>query len=121
MQSAYKIKKKLPSWALMLLILVAVAVVALVTLHFTGVIDLSFLPTSLTYLYMWSSADITNSVLTTIGLVAGGVLLYYVIQKYFVGQKMLAPVAQTYAPQAGLTPPSLIQTDSNTVVEKTSN
>lgn len=82
-------KKKLSKSAWVLVFLLIIGVVTVVVLGILGIIDLSPIGNGLMGFYMWASADIVNAGIVTVLLPIAGVFLYYIIQHYFVGQKVV--------------------------------
>lgn len=107
-------KRKLSKSAWALVLIALIAVIAIVVCAFLGIIDLSPVATGFLSIYMWASTDILNAVLITVGWVAVGVLGYYVIIKYFIGNKVTTSMP-TYTPQ-GQTLSNPQQQGSETVI-----
>ena len=109
-------KRKLSKSAWALVLIALIAVIALVVVSVLGIIDLSFLGIGFLAIYSWASIDIINALLLTAGWFTLGVLIYYVVIKYFVGQK----VTNTGLGQPGYAPtpayPSQSQKDTETVI-----
>ena len=93
-------KSKVPLSVWILLIVVFVSIIALITLHFVGIIDLSFLAAWFIGTFAWAGSDIVNAVLLSLGIVTGTILIDYAIRKYIIGTKMLALTTQpSYDPR----------------------
>jgi hypothetical protein len=98
-------KKKSPLvWVFIIMIIVAIVIVAvLATLHNPDTdapyLDLTPVTDAVLGFYMWASIDITNAAIATVGLMVAGALFYYIIIKYFVGQKVTVAQQTGYMPQ----------------------
>ena len=106
-----KAKMSKSSWVLILLL--AVAIIALPILHFTGVIDLSFFGVGFESITMWGSESILNGVLLLGGFFVFGMVTWYVLKKYIFGTQV--PVTAPYIP-AGQTISQPQQQQEETVV-----
>ena len=89
-----KTKMSKSSWVLILLLVVAI--IALPILHFTGIIDLSFIGIAFESITLWGADSILNGVLLLGGFFALGMVTWYVLKKYIFG---------TQVPTAGVYPP----------------
>jgi len=107
-------KRKKSIWVWVLLILIFAAIIALTICHLLGIIDLSFIATGFLGIYMWASVDVVNALIVTVGWVTLGILGYWILLKYFIGQKVTTNTP-TYQPQ-GQTINQQPQTDSETVI-----
>lgn len=74
------------AWALVLIMIIGV--VAIIVAAALGFIDLAPVGDGLVAVYMWASMDIVNAVLISIALPLVGILLFWVVQRYFIGQKV---------------------------------
>lgn len=98
-------KKKMSKSAWLLIFLAIAAVIAVIITASLGIIDLS--PVSNVYLavFSWAGVDIVNAILLSLGLFMFGVLVYYAITKYIIGNKVTTtlpaytPTGQTVTPQ----------------------
>jgi hypothetical protein len=93
-------KRKLSKSAWLLIILAGVALIALILCSALGIIDLSWLGVGYLSIFMAASTDLVIAVLISAGFFALGVLTYWTLIKYFIGNKVTtAPGAQPgYAP-----------------------
>jgi hypothetical protein len=100
-------KSRLPIWATLLLIIIAVAVIVAVTLHFAGILDLSIVGVWYQGVFYWGSVEIVNALILTIVVLAGVGGLVYFVTKYVIGQRVIVQNQPAYQPQVGLTSPTL--------------
>jgi len=109
-------RKKLSKSGWILLGIIVILVIALPILHFTGVIDLSFLGNGYVGLMVWASENAWNALIVGIGHVAIGVLIFYGLKSYIIGEKqvMITTGASGYAPQPSV--PSQPQQKDETVI-----
>ena len=94
------IKAKMSKSAWVLILLLVVAIIALPILHFTGIIDLSFIGTGFESITYWGSESILNGVLLLGGFFALGMVTWYVLKKYIFGTQVSTaglynPIGQT--------------------------
>jgi hypothetical protein len=111
------IKKKMSTSAYILIALLIVAIIALPILHFTDILDLSFLGTGFEDIMLWASEETLNGVLLLGGVFAGGALSFYIVKTYLLGTQIPAttPVySGGYNPQP--TQPSQPQQEDETVI-----
>jgi hypothetical protein len=109
-------RKKLSKSGWILLALVAILLIVLPTLHFVGVIDLSFLGNGYLGLMIWASENAWNALIVGIGHVTLGVLIFYGLKSYIIGEKqvMITTTGAGYAPQPSV--PSQPQQKDETVI-----
>jgi hypothetical protein len=109
-------RKKLSKSGWILLGILAILVIALPILHFTGIIDLSFLGTGYVGLMMWASENGWNALITGTGHVTLGILLFYGLKSYIIGEKqvMITTTSGGYSPQPSV--PSQPQQKDETVI-----
>jgi hypothetical protein len=91
-------KRKLSKSGWLLIILAFAAVIGVVVCAALGVIDLSWLGTGFLGIYVTASQDLILAILLTVGWIALGILGYYVLIKYFIGNKVTTTMP-TYTPQ----------------------
>jgi len=107
-------KKKLSKSAWLLIFIALIAVVAVIVLASLGIIDLSPAGNAYLTVFMWGSNDIVNALLLSAGLFMLGVLVYYAVTKYFIGNKVTTTMP-AYMPQ-GQTVAAQPKSDSETVI-----
>jgi hypothetical protein len=103
------------TWALIILVLVAVIVVGV--LAAIGYISLAFLGDALISVMSFGAASWINATLVLIGSFALGLVFYYVVINYFVGQKVTTTPNYSsggYNPQP--TTPTPAQSGKETVI-----
>ena len=87
-------------WLIIMVVVVIFAILA--TVHFAGIIDLSFFGAWFLGAYSWASVDIMNGLILLAGIGVPFALLGWAIQKYVIGVKIINPVAaatgQVYNP-----------------------
>jgi len=86
-------RKKLSKSGWILLAIFAVLVIALPILHFTGILDLSFLGNGYVALMIWASSNGWNALIVGVGHIVFGVLIFYGLKSYIIGEKISAPTA----------------------------
>jgi hypothetical protein len=91
------IKKKMSTSAYILIALFIVAIIALPILHFTEILDLSFLGTGFSDIMTWAATETLNGVLLIGGVFAGGMLFYYIVKTYLLGTQV-SMTTQPYTP-----------------------
>ena len=70
------IKKKMSTSAYILIALCIIAIISLPILHFTEILNLSFLGTGFEDIMTWAAAETLNGVLLIGGVFAGGMTFY---------------------------------------------
>ena len=91
-------KGKKSIWMWVLIFVVIGVVVALGVLYYMGMDYISWIGTGLMSLYGdFAAASWVNATLISAGWVALGVLGFYVIKKYFIGEKVTTPISN-YTP-----------------------
>jgi hypothetical protein len=109
------LKKKLSKSGWLLIGLAVVAIIALPILHFTGVIDLSFIGNLFLNLKMYGASDIISGAIESLLWVGLGVGLLYVLKNYIFGTQISAAVAQqAYIPRGDI-PQSTASSEEVTV------
>ena len=97
------LKKKLSKSGWILIGLFVVLIIALPILHFTGVIDLSFLGTVFLSVKMYGAADVVSGILESLIWFALGLGVFYVLKNYIFGTQIsAAAAAQSYVPRGDL-------------------
>ena len=82
-----------------LIIMVAFVIVAiLATLHFAGIIDLSFFGVWFLGAFSWASVDIMNGLILLAGIGVPFAILGWALQKYVFGVKVVPGVVNTGQP-----------------------
>jgi hypothetical protein len=110
-------RKKKSIWLWVLIIVAVAAVGTAALLHFLGIINLGFLGVGFLAMQVWSAETVVNGILLDVGLVTLGVLIYYVLKTYFIGNTVSGAVQagqQGYAPAPVY--PSQTQKDTETVI-----
>jgi uncharacterized membrane protein len=97
------LKKKLSKSGWILIGLVVVLIIALPILHFTGVIDLSFIGTVFLSVKMYGAADVVSGVLESLIWFGLGIGTLYILKNYILGTQIsAAAAAQSYIPRGDL-------------------
>ncbi len=81
-------RKKLSKSGWLLLGLFVVGVIVGITLHFVGIIDLSFIGNGYLTIMMWASSNGWNAAIVGAGHVVIGVLIFYGLKSYIIGEKI---------------------------------
>ena len=92
-----KKKKSTLLYAVILTIVIVIVVVAV--LAWMGTISLAFIETGLIGYSEFGAVSVVNSILIIVGPFVLGALFYYVIKKYFIGEKV-----STTMPAGGYSP-----------------
>lgn len=108
-------KKKLSkgTWALILLVLIAVIAVAVCGA--LGVIDLTWAADLAVGYAMFGTISWMNAVLIIAAPLVGGMILMWVLYRWFIGQKVTMPTGTGYNPQP-TTPTQSGQSGTDTVI-----
>jgi predicted membrane protein len=91
-------KKKLSKGTWVLIFVLIAAVIAVAVLAVVGYISLAFLTDALVSVMTFGTASWINAVLILTGTFVLGILFYYVVINYFVGNKV-TNTAPIYTPQ----------------------
>lgn len=107
-------RKKLSKSGWILLAMLGVLCIAAPLLHFTGIIDLSFLGVGYMGLMLWAGENGWNALIVGVGHVAFGLLIFYGLKSYIIGEKQVMMGPMGYHPQP--TTPSQPQSSPETVI-----
>jgi sterol desaturase/sphingolipid hydroxylase (fatty acid hydroxylase superfamily) len=108
-------RKKLSKAAWALVFIFIIGIIAIIVAATLGFIDLTPVSDGVLAIYMWASMDIVNAVLITIALPLAGVLLFWVVQRYFIGQKVTT-TAPMYTPQGQTLSQPIHNQENETVI-----
>ncbi len=110
-------RKKLSKSGWILLGIGAVLLIALPILHFTNIMNLSFLGEGYVGLMMWASENGWNALIVGSGHVVFGLLIFYGLKSYIIGEQQVMITtagASGYNPQPSV--PSQPQQREDTVI-----
>jgi hypothetical protein len=108
-------RKKLSKGTWALIIIAFVALIAVVVTAFLGYISLQFLADWATGTMMFGATGWVNAIIVLVTPFVGGILVCYVAYRYFIGQKVTAPLGNNYVPQGQSVSPAG-QSGSETVI-----
>jgi hypothetical protein len=101
MQSTTRaLKNRAPLWVWALLLGLVIIVAVLATLHFVGIVDLTFLGDWFMGAFSWASLSIINGGLLFAGIFIFGAACFWFYKAYIVGVK----ISNTQGQQQGYTP-----------------
>jgi len=108
-------KKKLSKSAWFLVFLLIAAVITIAVLAIVGMISLQFVADGIVgYMAVGASSWMMGTLLIALPFL-GGILFFYIVKVYFIGNKTVSPVAQGgYAPAPAY--PTAQQKDTETVI-----
>ena len=98
-------KKKLSKGTWVLIFVIFAAIIGVAVAAALGYIDLAPYADMYVSIFMWGSTNIYSSLILTVGFMAIGGVLVYLIYNYFRGQKV-AVGNTVYTPQTGATQPT---------------
>lgn len=109
-------RKKLSKGTWALILIVFISIIAIAVAAFLGYISLQFLADWVVGTMAFGSTGWVNGVIVLITPFVGGILVAYVVTRYFIGQKVTGiPAPGTYTPQ-GQTLSQQPQSGNETVI-----